>query len=253
MATENGAKWAMVTGSSGGIGKATALALAQAGWNVGIHCATNVTAAQEVASRITEIGRSSLILQADLREMQACAQFVEHAWGETGGFDAWVHLAGADLLTGEWAKLPFEEKLELATHVDLWGTMTTCRQVSWQMLAQGHGSIVTIGWDQSTTGMAGDSGEIFSAIKGAVMAFTRSLAKSSAPLVRVNCVAPGWIETAWGKQASETWQQRVRTETPMRRWGTPEDVADAIVYLVSDQARFVTGQTLLVNGGAVTS
>ncbi len=76
------------------------------------------------------------------------------------------------------------------------------------MKQRGRGTIVNIGWDQSETGMAGDSGELFSATKGAVAAFTRSLAKSLAPAVRANCVAPGWIQTEWGQQASDYWQQR---------------------------------------------
>ena len=100
------------------------------------------------------------------------------------------------------------------------------------MKAQGRGSIVTMGWDQAETGMEGDSGELFAATKGAVLAFTRSLALSLAPEVRVNAVAPGWIKTAWGESASGAWQDRVLRETPLARWGTPEDVAEAARFLV---------------------
>jgi NAD(P)-dependent dehydrogenase (short-subunit alcohol dehydrogenase family) len=99
--------------------------------------------------------------------------------------------------------------------------------------------------------MEGDSGELFAAMKGAVMAFSRSLAVSLAPEVRVNCLAPGWIRTAWGRKASEQWQERVREETLVERWGTPEDVAAAAVWLASPAAAFVTGQVIRVNGGAV--
>jgi NAD(P)-dependent dehydrogenase (short-subunit alcohol dehydrogenase family) len=116
---------------------------------------------------------------------------------------------------------------------------------------RGQGSIVNICWDQAETGMEGDSGQLFAAVKGAVMAFTRSLAVTLAPTVRVNCVAPGWIRTSWGETASARWQARVEMETPMRRWGTPEDVAAAVRWLVSPAARFVTGQVIRVNGGAV--
>lgn len=108
---------------------------------------------------------------------------------------------------------------------------------------------MTIGWDQAATGMAGDSGELFAATKGAVMAFTRSLALSLAPRVRVNCVAPGWIRTAWGEGASEVWHRRAQQESMLGRWGTPADVADAVSWLLSEQAAFVTGQVLAVNGG----
>ena len=97
--------------------------------------------------------------------------------------------------------------------------------------------------------MEGDSGELFAAAKGAVMAFTRSLARSLGPEVRANCVAPGWIKTAWGEQASDGWQRRAVRESMLRRWGTPEDVAGVIRWLASPAGEFVTGQVIPVNGG----
>jgi 3-oxoacyl-[acyl-carrier protein] reductase len=119
------------------------------------------------------------------------------------------------------------------------------------MKEHGGGAIVTVGWDQAETGMAGDSGELFAATKGAIMAFTRSLALSLAPSVRVNALAPGWIKTAWGENASAGWQERAVRETPLARWGTPEDVARVARFLVGPDAAFLTGQVLRVNGGAV--
>ena len=119
------------------------------------------------------------------------------------------------------------------------------------MKAQGHGVLLNMGWDQAETGMEGDSGELFAAAKGAVMGFTRSLALSLAPQVRVHCLAPGWIRTDWGERASGTWQERVRRETPLGRWGRPEDVAAAARFLVSPAAAYLNGQVLRVNGGAV--
>ena len=85
------------------------------------------------------------------------------------------------------------------------------------------------------------------------MAFTRSLALDLAPEVRVNCLAPGWIRTAWGEGASERWQERVRRETPLGRWGLPTDVAAAAHWLCSPSAKFITGQTIRINGGAIRS
>jgi 3-oxoacyl-[acyl-carrier protein] reductase len=83
------------------------------------------------------------------------------------------------------------------------------------------------------------------------MAFTRSLSLSLASEVRVNCIAPGWIRTAWGEQAGEIWQDRVLRETPLRRWGTPQDIARLARFLVSDDASYLTGQIVNANGGAV--
>jgi 3-oxoacyl-[acyl-carrier protein] reductase len=117
------------------------------------------------------------------------------------------------------------------------------------MKTAGGGMIVNIGWDGAWRGMAGDTAELYAAAKGAVMAFTRSLAQSLAPEVRVNCVAPGWIKTAWGQQASERWQDRARRESLLRRWGTPEEVAGAVRFLVSPAAAFITAEVINVNGG----
>ena len=83
------------------------------------------------------------------------------------------------------------------------------------------------------------------------MGFTRSLAVSLAPSVRVNCIAPGWIQTKWGEAANDVWQQRVLRETPLKRWGTPEDVAVVARFLASREASYLTGQLIYVNGGAV--
>lgn len=117
------------------------------------------------------------------------------------------------------------------------------------MRERGRGTIINVGWDQAEQGMAGDSGELFAAVKGAVMAFSRSLATSLAPQVRVNCVAPGWIKTKWGDGASDAWQERAVGESLLARWGTPEDVAAVVRFLVSPEASFVNGQIIPVNGG----
>ena len=174
---------------------------------------------------------------------------MDEAWKLWNGLDAWLQIAGADVLTGANSRLPFEDKLDLLWSVDVVATIRLCREVGRRMKAQGHGVIVTMGWDQAETGMEGDSGELFAATKGAVMAFTRSLALSLAPTVRVNALAPGWIKTDWGETASALWQDRVLRETPLARWGTPEDVARVACFLVSPAAEFMTGQVVRINGG----
>lgn len=240
-----------VLGSSSGIGRATALALAGAGADVLIHARRSRSEAESTCAEIRRLGRRSQVLMADLADRAAGDRLVDEAWGVWGGLDAWLHIAGADTLTGPGARLSFDAKLDQLLAVDVVATLRLTRSVGRLMKDQGHGAIVTMGWDQAETGMEGDSGELFAATKGAVMAFTRSLALSLAPTVRVNAVAPGWIKTAWGQSASAPWQERVLRETPLKRWGTPDDVARAARFLVSPAAEFLTGQILRVNGGAV--
>jgi 3-oxoacyl-[acyl-carrier protein] reductase len=239
-----------VLGSTSGIGRATALELARAGADVIVH-GRNPKAAEKVVGEIHRLGRRSEAILADLASRSEGDRLVESAWNLWEGLDAWLHIAGADTLTGAGADLSFDAKLDLLWEVDVVATMRLCRDVGRRMLARGRGAIVTMGWDQAETGMEGDSGELFAATKGAVAAFTRSLALSLAPTVRVNAVAPGWIKTAWGEQTSQTWHDRVIRETPLRRWGTPEDVARVAAFLVGPSSEFLTGQIYRVNGGAV--
>ena len=242
---------AAVLGSTSGIGRAVALALADAGADVIVHGRASRDQAEAVAELVRTRGGRSGVLMADLADPAAGDRLVADAWSLWGGLDAWLHIAGADTLTGAAAKLPFDAKLDLLWSVDVTATIRLCRAVGRLMAAQGSGAIVTMGWDQAETGMAGDSGELFAASKGAVMSFTRSLALSLAPAVRVNTLAPGWIKTAWGEGASRVWQDRVLKETPLARWGTPEDVAQVARFLVSPAAGFLTGQVVRINGGSV--
>jgi 3-oxoacyl-[acyl-carrier protein] reductase len=175
----------------------------------------------------------------------------DRAWSVFGRVDIWVNNAGADLLTGEDSRLDYAEKLRRLFEVDVEGTVHLSREAIRRMKRQGSGVVLNIGWDQADRGMDGESAELFSTAKNAIMGFTRSLAVNAAPQVRVNCIAPGWIRTAWGEQAGETWQQRVLAETPLRRWGLPEDVARLARFLASDEAAYITGQVINANGGAV--
>jgi 2-amino-4-hydroxy-6-hydroxymethyldihydropteridine diphosphokinase len=241
---------AVVTGSTSGIGRAIALELAAGGADVLVH-GRRAGPAAEVADAVCRQEVRSAVVLADLRDPDACAGLVDEAWDPWGGVDVWVNNAGADTLTGAAARWPFERKLDELLAVDVQATIRLARAVGERMRAAGGGVIVNMGWDQAETGMEGDSGQLFAATKAAVMAFSKSLALTLAPAVRVNCVAPGWIRTAWGEGASATWQERVRRETPLGRWGTPEDVARAVRWLASPAAAFLTGQVLRVNGGAV--
>jgi 2-amino-4-hydroxy-6-hydroxymethyldihydropteridine diphosphokinase len=244
---------ALVTGSTSGIGRAIAFAFAGAGAEVFIH-GRSTSKIEETLASCLEISRSAGVCvracQADLSNLGEVDRLADEAWNDSGGLDVLVCNAGADVLTGSAAKWSFDDKLDALLAIDLKATMRLSRNVGSRMKARGRGCIITIGWDQAETGMEGDSGQFFAAIKGAVICFTRSLAKSLAPEVRVNCIAPGWIRTAWGENASNEWQERVRNETPLGVWGLAEDVAETAVWLSSKSARFITGQTIRINGGA---
>lgn len=241
---------ALVTGSTSGIGKAIALELADAGADVLIHGRRSENAA-EVSKQVQGRGVRSQPLLADLRDPDCCRELVDAAWKALGKIDLWVNNAGADTLTGEAARWPFERKLAELLAVDVTATMILSREVGRRMQETGRGIIINMGWDQADSGMEGDSGQLFAASKAAVMAFSKSLALSLAPQVRVNCVAPGWIRTAWGEAASSRWQERVLHETPLARWGTPYDVAATVRWLAAPAASFITGQVIRINGGAV--
>ncbi|MCA9051970.1 MAG: SDR family oxidoreductase [Planctomycetaceae bacterium] len=240
----------VVTGASGGIGRAIALECAAAGADLMICYRRSADAAEGVADEIRKLGRAAIVVQADVSD-PADRRKLEEAAFRDGQVHALVNNAGADLLTGEARNLPFSEKLRRLLDVDVTGTVELSRTFGRRFQEQGHGCILTIGWDQSDRGMEGDSGELFAAAKNAVMGFTRSLSLSLAPTVRVNCIAPGWIRTAWGESAGDYWQQRVVSETPLRRWGEPRDIANTARFLLSQEADYITGQVFNVNGGAV--
>lgn len=242
----------LVTGSTNGIGRSIATAFAERGADVIVHGYRSRETAEMVASQLRVHGGDCRAVLADLRQPAEVERLDRESWDILGdGLGVLVCNAGADVLTGDGAKLPFDDKLDELLQVDLKATMRLARSIGEKMKSAGRGVILTMGWDQAETGMEGDSGQLFASVKGAVMAFSRSLALSLAPHVRVNCLAPGWIRTAWGETATAVWQDRVRRETPQKVWGLPDDVAAAAVWLASPGASFITGQTIAINGGAV--
>lgn len=240
----------VVTGSSSGIGRAIALECARAGADVVISCRQSRRGAEAVADEVRQLGQTATVLSVDIASAASRAAFEQQCF-ETGPVDAIVNNAGADLLTGKMKDADFEAKLRVLLETDVTGTVLLSRSFGQRFTEQGHGDILTVGWDQSDRGMEGHSGELFATAKNAVMGFTRSLSLSLAPTVRVNCIAPGWIKTAWGNTAGDYWQQRVLDETPLRRWGEPQDIANLARYLLSNEASYITGQVINVNGGAV--
>jgi 3-oxoacyl-[acyl-carrier protein] reductase len=244
----------LVTGASSGIGRAIAVASARAGASLAITYRRNQQGAQATAEAISSAGGAAPhLLQLDLAEPGAIERLVAQLEARVGGLDAWVNNAGADILTGEGRELTRQQKLDAVLDVDLRGTvLASWAAVDYFRARQRNGVIINMSWDHVLSGMAGENPVIYAAAKGGIHAFSKSLALDVAPLIRVNVIAPGFIDTAFGDEASPAWRAHVERVTPLGRWGTPEDVAQAAVYLASDAAAYVTGQALLVNGGVVS-
>ena len=243
---------ALVTGASSGIGRAIALATAAAGADVVLTYHSREGAAHETARAITSGGRRAQVLQLDLAEAASIASLAPRARDAFGRVDIWVNNGGADILTGDAASLSPRDRLQLVLDVDLRGTILASWQAAELMKEQPAGGvIINMSWDHALTGMAGTNPQIFAAAKGGVLSFSKALARTVAPHVRVNVVAPGWIATAFAQALPDDRKHAVRDATPLGRWGTPDDVANAVVFLASPASAFLTGQTILVGGGTV--
>ncbi|HEV3377862.1 MAG TPA: SDR family oxidoreductase [Thermoleophilaceae bacterium] len=243
---------AVVTGASSGIGAAIAEAFGNAGATVLVTHRDSKEGAEAVVEQIADAGGRAVVAHADLGSRCACEALVAQARERLGGLDVWVNNAGADVLTGEAADWDWERKLDLLLAVDLKGTVACSYAAGAVMREQpGGGTILNMSWDHVTAGMAGQNPELFSAVKGGVLAFSKSLARDLAPRVRVNVLCPGWIETRFAREADRDFHRSVAESTPLARWGRPEDVAAAALWLASPDAEFVTGQAINVNGGVV--
>jgi 3-oxoacyl-[acyl-carrier protein] reductase len=208
--------------------------------------------ASQVGDAIAARGGRALVRQADLATRSGCERLVAETRDLLGRIDVWVNNAGADVLTGEAAAWAWERKLDVLLAVDLKGTIACSYAIAEIMRGEERGGvIVNMSWDHVTAGMAGENPQLFAAVKGGVLAFSKSLARSVAPDVRVNVLCPGWIETGFAEQADPEFHRSVVQGTPLGRWGRPRDVADAAVYLASPEAAFITGQAITVNGGVV--
>jgi 3-oxoacyl-[acyl-carrier protein] reductase len=244
-------KIVLVTGASSGIGRAIALRCAQAGADIALTYRKNQSGAESTAREIRALGRRAEVVRTDISRQEDIDTLVVRLGDTYKRVDVWINNAGADILTGEGARLSRLNKLDLVLAVDLRGTVLASWAAVDLMRKQGGGTIINVSWDHVTHGMEGENPGIYSAGKGGVASFSKSLARDVAPDIRVNILAPGFIETAFGEDADPQFRQKVVALTPLRRWGKPEDVAGAALFLASDESAFLTGQMIMVNGGVV--
>jgi NAD(P)-dependent dehydrogenase (short-subunit alcohol dehydrogenase family) len=238
-------KAAIVTGAGSGLGRAAALRLAAEGARV--MCVDRAGDHAEATARtITTAGGAAAALQADVTDDRACERMVEATLARFGALTTLVNSAGVSSGAGE---APPAEEWRRVLDVNLSGTWLPARAAREALAAAGRGSIINLA---SIYGLvAGSMSPAYAASKGGVANLTRQLALQWAPAIRVNCVCPGHVETALTAtvMADPAWRARMITRYPLGRFGHVDDVAAAILYLASDEASFVTGVALPVDGG----
>jgi 3-oxoacyl-[acyl-carrier protein] reductase len=241
-------KTALVTGGSRGIGRAIAELLARAGAQVALSYQRDERAAREAVDSISRAGGRATAIPADLAEWSEAERLVRAAVQAIGPLDILV------VNHGIWKRAPIhsmsEAEWDETAEINLKGAVAVCHYATAGMRERRSGSIVLI---SSTAGQRGEPEHShYAASKGALISLTKSLAPELAPFgIRVNCVAPGWVETDMIRSALEQGRAEIERVIPLGRLGRPEEIAGAVLFLVSDLSTFVTGEILNVNGGAV--
>ena len=245
-------KTVVITGASSGIGESIATTFAREGAHVVVNYNSSKEKAEYIVKQIIGAGGKAVAIRADVADPNDVSFLIQEALSELGQIDIWVNNTGADILTGKGAELSEREKIQLLIDVDLKGTINCCWGILPVMEQAGNGVIINMTWDLAIHGFQGRNSQMFAAVKAGVRGFSQSLAKTVAPEIRVNLVAPGWIETAFAEDVMKTtyYQERIG-EIPLRRFGQPQDVANAALYLASDESSYITGQIININGGLI--
>lgn len=241
-------KVALVTGGSRGIGRAIALLLAQRGADVAINFAGNEAAAQATLEEIKALGRKAIMIKADVADNAACTAMIEQVVHEMGKLDILVNNAG---ITRDTLLMRMkEEDWDAVLNTNLKSVFNCSKAAVKYMMKARAGRIVSI---SSVVGLMGNAGQAnYAAAKAGIVGFTMALAKEVASRgITVNAVAPGFVNTDMTKVLPEKVVENLKAAIPLAKLGEPEDIAKAVAFLVSDDAAYITGQTLHVDGGMV--
>lgn len=242
-----GNKVALVTGGARGIGRAIALTLAEQGADVAV-VDLNQTDVENVAAEIEKLGRRSLALTGSVSNAADVEDFIKKTSDEFGKIDILVNNAG---ITRDTLLMRMkEEDWDSVIEVNLKGAFLCTKTVSRIMMKQKYGRIINI---SSVVGLMGNAGQAnYSASKAGVIGLTKSVARELASRnITVNAIAPGFIVTSMTDVLSEDVKGKLKEQIPMGRLGMPEDIANTVVFLASDSASYITGQTIAVDGGMV--
>lgn len=244
----------IVTGSSGGIGQATALELAKEGADLVLQYGSRESEAKQVAKTVTGLGRKALLAHVDFTDVKRAPEevqlMVKKTIDEFGKVNVLVNLAGYPA-RGEWNKRFLDltpEDFFKPINVDLFGTFLCAREVAPHMLKEGRGVILNV---SSTPALSGhEKGFAFTVAKAGVIGLTKALAVELAPSIRVNTIALGNVETRWISELTTEELHAERQGNLLKRFGKPEEIARTIVFLCSEESSFVNGQTVVLDGGS---
>ena len=239
-------KVAVVTGGSRGIGRAIALAFGRAGARVAVTCTHQREAAEEVVTALQQMGSAGRVYQFDVADYTATTAAFDEIVQAFGRVDILVSNAG--MRRDQLLVRMKPEEWDVVLHTNLSGTFHCARAAARAMLRQRWGRIIAI---TSVVGLTGNAGQTnYAASKAGLIGFTKALAKELAPRgITVNAVAPGFIETDMTRELSETQRQALSQHIPLGSLGTPDDVAACVLFLASDEARYITGEVVSVSGG----
>ena len=241
-------KTAVVTGASRGIGRAIAIKLAKLGANVVVNYRNSVDAVQEVVKEIEALGVTVLAVQGDISNYNDVENMMKKCMEEFGTIDILVNNAG---ITKDCLLMRMkEEDFDSVIDINLKGAFNCTKHVSAIMLKQRRGRIINI---SSVSGLTGNAGQVnYSSAKAGILGMTKAVARELASRgVTCNAVAPGYIQTDMTDVLSEKVKDNITSTIPLKRLGNTEDVANAVAFLASEEASYITGQVINVDGGMV--